>query len=180
MPANADPILSPKITFATDPTVLDPDHPTAVLSGQVTSPTDDTPVVGLGVHLWVQVQRGHVADVTTDATGHFTASFTPTEQEINSSSPDRVEVEASTPYTSEHAAASTWVSVKLNRPQLSMTLTADRTKDDQGTPVGLTGTVQRQTNAGSRRPPVSPSTCPAAAGRWAASRPMPRESSPPS
>ncbi|MEV5754424.1 hypothetical protein AB0L00_41985 [Actinoallomurus sp. NPDC052308] len=149
VPANADPILSPKITFSADPAVLDPDHPTAVLSGQVTSPTDDTPVVGLGVHLWIQHNEATIADVTTDATGHFTATFSPTEQETDPNSPDRVEVEASTPYTSEHAAASTWVSVALNRPQLSMTLTADRTKDDQGTPVGLTGTVQRQTDAGS-------------------------------
>ncbi|MCO6000011.1 hypothetical protein [Actinoallomurus rhizosphaericola] len=148
VPANADPILAPNLTVSADPAVLDPDHPTAVLSGQVTSPTDDTPVVGLGVHLWVQHNESTIADVTTDATGHFTASFSPTEQDIDSDSPNQIVVEASTPYTTEHAGTTTSVFVKLNRPQLGMTLTVDRTKADQGVPVSVTGTVQRPTETG--------------------------------
>lgn len=149
VPANANPILAPTLAVSADPAVLDPDHPTAVLSGEVTSTTDHTPVVGLGVHLWVQYSTTAVGDVTTDETGHFTASFSPTPQEIDPSSPNRVIVEASTASTDQYASTTASIFINLNRPQLSMTLTADQTKADQGTPVGVTGTVQRQTDTGS-------------------------------
>jgi hypothetical protein len=148
VPAQADPILAPSVTLSSNPAVLDPDHPTATLSGQVTTATDNTPVVGLSVHLWAQYSETGLGDVTTDATGHFTASFSPTQPEIDPGNPNRVVVEASTPTTAQYASTTTSVFINLDRPQLKMALTADRTKDDQGTPVGLTGTVQRQTTTG--------------------------------
>lgn len=148
LPAHANPILAPTVSFTADPAALDPDHPTATLSGQVTSATDQKPIAGLGVHLWIQYSQTTIGDVTTDATGHFTAPFSPTQQEIDPSYPNRVIVEASSASTSQYSSTTAEVFINLNRPQLSLTLTADRTKDDQGTPVGVTGKVQRQTASG--------------------------------
>jgi hypothetical protein len=147
VPAHADTIkLKPTITISADPGVLDPEHPTATVSGQVKVADNgtDQPVAGLTVNLGTNSGWGSIASAVTDNTGHFTSTLIPTTEDSN-----LLDVFANTPETDTYIAAyADTLEVKLNRAPTRVALTASRTQSDEGQPVGVTGGVEWQSATG--------------------------------
>ncbi|MEV5753973.1 carboxypeptidase-like regulatory domain-containing protein [Actinoallomurus sp. NPDC052308] len=158
--------VQPTLTISADPTSVDPDHPTAEISGQVTVPDGSGGTVGvpgLAVDLSANAGWGSITDAVTDQTGHYTATFVPAGEDT-----DDVNVWANTAETSDYAAAySGTLLVHLAKAETRISLSPDRTTAVEGTKIGLSGTVERESATGWQPAAgVSVSLYGTAAGCW--------------
>ncbi|GAA1565033.1 hypothetical protein GCM10009678_55080 [Actinomadura kijaniata] len=131
--AGGDPV-TPVITLAAAPTSVDPEHPTAAISGKVTARETGAALPGVPVDL--STSWGDVTDATTGDDGSFTATLSPTGEQ------GPVPVTAHVVAAEGHSAGQSepvYVAVRRGTPEV--TLKADRSKVDEGQPVTFTGTV---------------------------------------
>ncbi|MEV5573592.1 Ig-like domain-containing protein [Spirillospora sp. NPDC052269] len=120
------------ITIAAAPASVDPEHPTATLTGKVTG-ADGLPVAaGTAVELSAPAGQGDVTGGTTDADGNYTATLSP-----NGTS-DSVPVEASVPSLNLKSES---VTVSIDRGQTNTVMSADKSILDEGQALTLSGAV---------------------------------------
>lgn len=130
VPAFADGTAA--VTIAASPVSVDPEHPTATLTGKVTG-ADGAPVAaGTAVELTAPADQGAVTAGTTDADGNYTATLAP-----NGTS-DSVVVSASVPSLGLTSDA---VTVAIVRGQADTVMNADRSTLDEGAALTLSGAV---------------------------------------
>ncbi|MFC5187180.1 carboxypeptidase-like regulatory domain-containing protein [Actinomadura harenae] len=120
------------VTIAAAPASVDPEHPTATITGKVTG-TDGAPVAaGTAVELTAPAGQGDVTAGSTDADGNYTATLSP-----NGTS-DSVVVAASVPSL---GLTSGQVTVAITRGQTDAVMNADKSTLDEGQSLTLSGAV---------------------------------------
>jgi len=133
------------ITVQSDRDVLDPEHPTATITGQVMSQKegeDAKPLAGVKVDLTVPDQT-NVDDPVTDADGKFSAAYT------TSGNANAVHAQTAATDDLEAGEASTPL-IQVHKAQTRVTVAADKPKHDFGNPFTLTGTAEWESSTGWR------------------------------
>ncbi|RFU43434.1 carboxypeptidase regulatory-like domain-containing protein [Actinomadura logoneensis] len=135
VPAFAD--GTPAITIAATPASVDPEHPSATITGKVTD-ADGAPVpAGTNVELTAPEGHGTVTGGATDADGNYTASVSP------DGTSDSVVVIANVPTLSVESQPLT---IQIDRGPTDTAVTASRTTLDEGQTLTLNGTVTYKGN----------------------------------